>query len=510
LTILQSAGFSWKISQNDILQILFHIRSCSNKFDTFVELLGSNSHPLLPTREELSSIPVETILELILPLPGSSIRALVAVLGPVRFKPSALEPLLLDPKRRQMVLELGLITLDDLSHPESEYDNCFHFVDSKGSFRWMLSIIGKNDAIGLLRQASNLELCPFLYLAKNVKYARILLENFQGLNPLYSFADDDDSLRQVFETVSSPSLLKLVIDSTGVQNISRETQGHLIWRLMSFKPSVPILLYLLEALESPLLVDKPYFYEGTIIRAFERASASRAQVDVLLVIFRRFQHDLIQQASEYPANAPLKLNSILYGLAKWIVSVSVGRFSTADVDFVVENIFSPIARLCSDRAESPSCKIAQLEIGDKKFTPPDEEARPILQRLFNICAAIDFHEVSRDECHLQFAHFIAMNAGKMKKRSFFHTIEHWLDKINPCAVNQRAPGSELNLFDSILQEDVAPQFANFEELLHRLVQRGCRLSDPKNFRSYCCHDEEALDLYLYAVQFPQDPKNPNI
>jgi hypothetical protein len=66
-----------------------------------------------------------------------------------------------------------------------------------------------------------------------------------------------------------------------------------------------------------------------------------------------FPLSLVQQACECLATGRPRRVDILSYLADWHFGTRAS-LSTADHDFVIRNIFSPIAGVCSDRDESPS------------------------------------------------------------------------------------------------------------------------------------------------------------
>jgi hypothetical protein len=515
LEILKSSGVTSKISIADVGLLL--LTGCNNldRFDSFLKLIRSNSHPLLPLRDELNPMACEILSRIIFHLPDPSIELFVDTFGAMKLKPSMMAPLLLAPARRRGLFERNLVSVEAIAHPESAKDNLFFFVNSKDQLEWLLTLVPKNDAMQLLRQRP-LGLvaypCPLLRFLPFYSMVDIIKERLEGL-PIFAFPDPDEFLHAVLEAKNSLPVLKLIVNSTGIQNVSREVRGNLLWRLFAapgFNPDA--IQHWFELFASPLLADPPHFYVQGLFDALEISSGSLNRLRPLHNIFKTFETAFLHQLSEPPIDGDPDLDDVLSAFARWIIRVTtiiemhadnsalIDSFSNSDIEFVIECIFTPVARICSERNKSPTCVLATII--NRRHLP--NEVSPIEERLFNICATFDLRgDVVHDrlESHLRFATFIVQNFFKLDY-FLLQLTEKWLDKISPEAMNQRAPQSGFNVLDVILHTRVALLLTNLEDLVHRLVQRGCRISHLDRFGEYCSGfaDMEALELYFEALR----------
>jgi hypothetical protein len=471
LDILVSARITSKISLRDVRSLLFMFCSDSERFDCFVRLIDSNSHPLLPTREEVSTVVVDIFRDSASRLSESSIELLVTTFGSFRPAPSSIAFLLVDLPRRMLVFELGLVTADELAHPKCEKDNLFFFANSPEVLEWLLTSMSKDDALRLLRQRPTdvfRNRCPLMRLFLDPKLFGIVQEKLEGL-PIFSFPDPAEFLL-AFRSLPSLDSLKLIVDSTGFQNISGETRGRLLWQICASEcVAEGAFDYWLDVLESPMFVDDPHFYVSNFVDALRTAPSSLSQARRLHIVFRRYEIALIGQASHIPFG-DVKLTKIVSALADWIIpkpasiQFAAGKtdpmlsFSNSDLDFVIERIFTPICRISSDRNELPSSEMAAL-IRD---VPGRGEVAPVLTQLFDICIALDLRDgdgVDRSE-------------------------------------------SRLGLINFLMLTTVAPKLTNLEHLIQQLVHKGCRFSNLNRLGDFATlqASKEALELYSEAVR----------
>jgi hypothetical protein len=479
--------------------------------------MSSNSNPLLPRWEDMIPLADQVLgQEATARLPESSLRLLLTNFTFKKLSPYSLTTLLFDPRQRSLVFELGFVTEDDIIHPASEEDNLFYYVTSPESLQWLLSIMTKDDALRLLHQPVGLvRKKPLLRILTSPPLLEILSEKLAGL-PIFAFPDPEEFLQAFNGAISSLDTLKGIVDSTGIQNISPETRGNLLWYLCTNAYKAPhVFEFWVEVLESPLLVDQPALYEPTIFEALRNETRSLTQATKICKIFRRYETELVTQASQLAND--IDLSDVLLALAKWILpkpkAIRLGRnpwseaegtdedlFSEADLEFVIMNLFTPMARVCSERRESPSYALVKLLYAEMERFSNETE---LTERLFTICAAFDFSTEDDDtdvpEHHSLLTQYIAQHVDSLDG-AFFRATRNWLFKISPAAMNEIHPSSSFNLLDMIIREaECMPD--DLEELIHSLVQRGCRLSNPDRFGDYCINwaDKQALELYFDAV-----------
>jgi hypothetical protein len=509
LHVLQAAGFTSKLSNQETLNIFLNLGTNGDEFDALVKLIAYNCHPLLPSTKELVPI-AGRILGSGLPyLHDSSLQLFIDTFGIVHPEPHSIASRIFTRSDRGAVLfHLGLISVEAITHPKEETGNFFSFATSTSALEWLLSIMSKEDALRLLRQRppQDEELpdpCPLIRFLQDEDFVTIISTQLTGL-PVFCFPDPEE-LRQAFRSALSVHSVQLILESTGIQNISREERGNLLWCLFHHSSyGAGSFEYCLEVLESPLLIFNSDYYTKIVLEAIKISSFFSKLANNLVCLFRRHETALVHQASQLPANGDIKLVDMLSLLGSLIMSASTAvgsdwlHLSSSDVLFMIESVFTPMAQICSDRKEYPS--LVMVDLMPTEVDPIDSAA----ERLVHICATFDLSEdgtIYQSESHGHIAAFFVARARTVAD-SKLAVLQKWLDKISPTAMNLKAPESSYSAMDMVLHTQVASKLSNLPDLIHRLVQRGCRLSSPDRLHNYRVGnaDTEALELYFDAVR----------
>jgi hypothetical protein len=515
LRVFESAGFTSKNSIQTTAEILRHVEDEPNAFDTFFKVLCSNRHPLLPLTAELQPIAAEILNSVVSHLPESSLKLLIETFGPMKTNPySASTRLMTYPDRGAHLFELGLLSMDDLIHPKRDADNLFSFVTTEEQLEWLLSIMSKNDALRLLcRRAAESEdsSCPVIRLLSMDPCVSILSKWFEGL-PIFVFDDAKERL-SAYCSANSKSTVNLLFRHNA-DCMSNQDEGCILWHLcLCADVSEAVFNHWLKFLATPLLIDASQKYRKMITSAFKASASSAAVEENLISLFFNRGEDFRYQASQLQANGAFGLIDLLSALADWIETISKPYTSPStadggteepneDMEFIIERIFAHFVEESSFRNESP------IRVMTSRLEQWRRPTGPVVKRLFDICATFDFTGYGmRYESHRLFAAFIVKHLAKLEHDALM-LVQNWLDKINPLAMNEIAPGGKFSAFEAILRKEVVRKLVNIVDLIQRLVQRGCRLSNPHRTSEYCTlyADKEALELYFEAERFAGPPE----
>jgi hypothetical protein len=369
--ILKTAGINSKISVLDALDALLQLYKTPQEFDAFLNLIGSNNKPPLQDPHPASDVAVAAPL-----LPDSSIKLFKSTFVSAKVAPSLVTTILLDPDRRQLLFDLGLVTVDDLTHPTRSKNNLFFHIASLWSLEWLLSIMSKDDAARLLREpAPGVEGgCLIFRFLPHPPFVSVIAESLAGL-PIFSFPRPEELLLALSKGFSSVDTLKHIVDSNDIRILPRETRGDLLWSMMCtnfcFNPG--IFDYWMGILQSPAFTDKPNLFASKpkIVQALSAEFGSLPRARMLHTLFCRYETDLVDQASKLPLEQASNLFDVFSALADWILrnhlaiederqdSPGEGHaiiFSSTHLEFVILNIFTPLARVCSNRKGRPATR----------------------------------------------------------------------------------------------------------------------------------------------------------
>jgi hypothetical protein len=493
LDALLDAGITAKISAQDIIpSILDRRRNFTiDKLEQFLRIIASNEHPLLPSRESLASLLLSNID--VLDQPIEVIEQILETFGRYNFDRQMLAFAVMSHsvEKIEFFVNAGCLGLDDFTLVDDSGSSVFSVATHKEAVSWLLESLSPETARLLLRQKPlNSSHCAAVQLINFPDIVEVIVASLG--DDVFAFPEENDLLR-VLDLCAAKDVdaLKLILEATGVSNISAVSQGAVLWHLCGDRTG-KVLDYWLEQLKSNQNSEEPSLFQDKLHWALgENNEGTERNV---IRVLHQYADTLLRQLQQIP-----DVEDYLMFMVKWISHAKGGSSPLA------EKIFTAMARRCSSIG-IPTLKFVSPLIYFKHETNDD-----ILEALLDVCieADFDYPELPSHPAQIAFLEQVAAfldSEFKSPKAYGFKILGRCLSKLD-CL--ETCDQSLLNrIMDSVLQQSNAGICDGIGDLIERMVRRGFRISHPDRKSQFCTRlaNTEALELYFEAVHLHGDTK----
>jgi hypothetical protein len=528
---LKEAGITTKISPDDVCSIAFKLSKAedSNKLKAFLNLVASNKHPLLPNlRDVLDAIRhSDSFQESLCQMSAETIRLFVDTFGPTLLAHSFshFKELIRDFSKETVDLHirLGLIDLNVITTEDSNYGTLFSYVRSAEAMEWLLQNMSKEDACRLLRSRRRFSYTATFHTLCRPEVVQKVCNALGDVPGLFAFEipyEFTQAADLCIRHAGCLESLRLITESTGLHNISAEVQTEVMWKVCSKSKGPELLDYWLQVVTSPANSTPPNLLHScstwTTLQTDIQKSGAATQIPHVFLHLRAI---FFEQAQEHGATV---LGIFLSNLAVRILeasSVNPEEKKPADFaagfEFMVTQIFSPLAGICANRHCSPSCFVLQ-RISDSRSKLLRGSSLSAAERLLDICSIWDFPAVEKfspvaDEkldSHAEFIHLLVGHDAENLADPLAHTviigwykriIDKFIDRIDIRALDT-VRGDLGNAMDALLLWKNEDAMSYLPSLINIMVKRGCRISSNDRSSEVCKNaNPEALELYFEAV-----------
>jgi hypothetical protein len=300
--------------------------------------------------------------------------------------------------------------------------------------------------------------------------------------------------------------LQRLVEATGIENISAAARGACLWVSTHSREATD---YWIKIIESDPTIEPNYTYkrdERAGSSLFEVLSFSRKpdRLIRLATVLMKFQEPLLRQMQNVVSatEAASLVSSLFLFLCRF------KRFSSTEgleaVDTLVSTFFIPSCKKAVQLGGYPTSQIVSAF-----WRLVDDTPGVAAQDLFMLCASLDDIKSSVHLIADAIRNALVQNREAVPQVTFIACcIEAISEHVEAAALNKIISKSHppKNLMDHILSPGVAGQLESKSETIHRLVQRGGRVShpepqDPSHAHVvYCLYDVEGMELYREAVR----------
>jgi hypothetical protein len=449
---------------------------CVDSLKTWLDVVQEHKFPFFPDLETFRGIvPWLTIIESSLDLYAFVVQTIgkPSGLDPAAFCAAFLSNPEFDPKFAPLLSDV------DASVLSKETFNLFYHAGSLEALRWLLTSVDRDQAQHLLTlKAPGSYHCPISILCR-AEYIDLLLEHFADKS-LFQFLNPDqfvDVANRLLEQNADAKYLKLISESTGIENISADSRGKVLMFACS-KGTQESFIYWLKLIQEDevapnLLVSSCSSRGPDLILRLQEFHPSNSNRMRIINVFRYFDSAFQNQMSE-TRDAQRVFESMVdfalrLGLCKW-------RPDQAEIegfrDFMLNEIFLPVTAAFCGSGESAAAHILHRMI---KFRGQAITGDDWSSELVNIGLDFDFsdeneenHPFCRAQLGLALGDFLRVVEDGFCGDAFLERCIDFLDEEQLNRIVGRHGKRHMSLLELFLSRNVAASFSNIMQVVAKL------------------------------------------
>jgi hypothetical protein len=415
--------------------------------------------------------------------------------------------------------ELGLMNRENMMSLDPK--SIFCFAENMGTFQFVRSRLSNEDARTLLLEHSTGDHSAFVeyLLMHHNSIVDACLERDPTLLCLTTDADFVVTAHFLSRNPTKRGNIQRLVEATGLNHISAAARAACLWdsTVQWFSEETPFWINLIESdpeVEPNFLAQIASDIACCGLNYALEHDATGRNLFVLAAVMKRFQEPLLRHILNLAMvdTATDLVPALFLFLCRFRCAVVQKRIGDAEqqqlFDHIVSTFFIPCCRKAAhQRGGCPTARVISVCWRASADELLEDDIRAVL---LAECASVDNMASGVRQIAESLRDFFS-KPDKGREQLLCRCAELIVDYVEAASLNKLDNRSKppKNLMDHILSPGVASRLKSKSEIIHKLVQRGGRVSFPETQQYshaqvlHDMYDIEGIELYFEAVRTAQ-------